>query len=195
MNAKKWTVLASVVVVALVATAVLGPLALAQGPNTDQASGIGFGANGEFVSLATGNFFGRAGRMGRMRLNNQTAGPMMGRGQGNGRCDNFVDEDGDGVCDLRGTGRGQGNGPGFVDEDGDGQCDNFVDEDGDGVCDLRRTGWGRGNGPGYEDADGDGLCDHAGSGGRQGMGPRRGGQGRWGGQLQGISGWGQQQFN
>jgi hypothetical protein len=70
-------------------------------------------------------------------------------GQGAG----FVDEDGDGVCDLMGSGgRGQfgrrmGGGPGFVDENGDGVCDNFVDEDGDGVCDNcpagQRMGGGR----------------------------------------------------
>ncbi|GAB4281314.1 MAG: hypothetical protein Kow0080_34780 [Candidatus Promineifilaceae bacterium] len=76
---------------------------------------------------------------------------------------NFVDEDGDGVCDVCGgvpQGGMYGNGrrygaaggqPNFVDEDGDGVCDicgnmpyagqngaagaNFVDEDGDGVCD------------------------------------------------------------
>jgi len=71
----------------------------------------------------------------------------------------FVDEDGDGVCDVCGNvpgefaggrgWRGQGpNGEGvrqFVDEDGDGVCDvcgnvpgegQFVDQDGDGVCDL-----------------------------------------------------------
>ena len=60
----------------------------------------------------------------------------------------FVDENGDGVCDNRGTGRGAG----FVDEDGDGVCDNmgagrgagFVDEDGDGVCDNMGAGRGAG---------------------------------------------------
>lgn len=43
----------------------------------------------------------------------------------------FVDEDGDGVCDFAGL-RGR-----FIDEDGDGICDNggFIDEDGDGICD------------------------------------------------------------
>ena len=35
---------------------------------------------------------------------------------------NFIDEDGDGVCDLFGEG-GQGYGQGFIDEDGDGLCD------------------------------------------------------------------------
>lgn len=47
------------------------------------------------------------------------------RGPGCGNVSNFVDEDGDGVCDHAGTGLGpgRGNGPGFVDEDGDGVCD------------------------------------------------------------------------
>ena len=80
---------------------------------------------------------------------------------GNGRGRNYVDANGDGVCDNYGTGRGQY----FVDADGDGVCDNcgtgcgqyFVDADGDGVCDNctqqglcprdgsgRQNGWGRG---------------------------------------------------
>lgn len=81
----------------------------------------------------------------------------------NGTCDDFVDEDGDGVCDnapLDGTGAGigamtrqgfrannqaaagmrgqggQGLGAAFVDADGDGVCDNFLDEDGDGISDI-----------------------------------------------------------
>lgn len=104
---------------------------------------------------------------------------------------NFVDEDGDGVCDLMGT--GQGNGPygprGYG--NGTGVCgENFVDEDGDGVCDLMGTGQGNGpygprgygNGTGqgfgpqggcgaeFVDEDGDGICDLMGTG--QGYGPR-----------------------
>ena len=51
-------------------------------------------------------------------------GPICGyRGQ---YCQ-FVDEDGDGICDNYGTGRcgmGLGNGTGFIDADGDGICDN-----------------------------------------------------------------------
>ena len=81
---------------------------------------------------------------------------------------NFVDQNGDGVCDRM----GKGPGPNFVDADGDGVCDNqekmgkngkgccgknFVDEDGDGKCDnqgkMRKgkgccgkgKGMGRGN--------------------------------------------------
>ncbi len=54
-----------------------------------------------------------------------------------GTASNFVDEDGDGICDNC-----LGTGIGFVDEDGDGVCDNcleagagFIDADGDGICD------------------------------------------------------------
>ena len=73
-------------------------------------------------------------------------------GHGNGHGRNFVDANGDGVCDNYGTGRGQY----FVDADGDGVCDNygtgrgqyFVDADGDGVCDNYGTGCGHGQGHG-----------------------------------------------
>ena len=75
-----------------------------------------------------------------------------------GTCVNFIDEDGDGVCDnalLGGVGGqvgtmsrqnlqansqsalgGQGLGTDFVDADNDGACDNFVDADGDGISDI-----------------------------------------------------------
>lgn len=94
---------------------------------------------------------------------------------------NFVDEDGDGQCDLMDT--GQSYGPrGF----GAGSA-NFVDENGDGQCDLMGTGQG-GNGAAganFVDENGDGLCDLAGSGqsyGPQGQGGHgfRGGSGNTG---------------
>ena len=75
-----------------------------------------------------------------------------------GTCVNFIDEDGDGVCDnalLGGVGGqvgtmsrqnlqansqsalgGQGLSTDFVDANGDGACDNFVDADGDGISDI-----------------------------------------------------------
>lgn len=62
-------------------------------------------------------------------------GASLARGPRNG--------DADGICD-------------FVDEDGDGICDNFVDEDGDGVCDNALHD-GTGYGHGYGDCDG--SCD------------------------------------
>lgn len=88
-------------------------------------------------------------------------------GPADARCDAFIDEDGDGICDNC------GNGVGFIDEDGDGICDNcgngdgFVDEDRDGICDNwdaagrgygRRIGRGRGSR--FIDEDGDGICDN-----------------------------------
>ena len=107
---------------------------------------------------------------------------------------NFIDEDGDGICDLMGTGQsgqGQGYGPWGLQA---GTCGgNFIDEDGDGVCDL--AGMGQGFGPGgsqdgtcgdnFVDEDGDGVCDLAGSG-QAGTGQGFGGRGRMGnGQGQG----------
>ena len=61
---------------------------------------------------------------------------------------NFVDADGDGVCDnyshnSNGCGRHSNCGKGYVDADGDGVCDNY-----DSNC------------KGYVDADGDGVCDN-----------------------------------
>lgn len=49
----------------------------------------------------------------------------------------FIDEDGDGICDNTALRAGNGMRNGFIDEDGDGICDNggFIDEDGDGICD------------------------------------------------------------
>jgi len=60
-----------------------------------------------------------------------------------GDCVNFVDENGDGICDnalLGGAGSqssfgSQGFGTYYVDADGDGACDNFIDVDGDGIRD------------------------------------------------------------
>ena len=69
----------------------------------------------------------------------------------------YVDADGDGVCDNCGTACR------YVDADGDGVCDNrgtacrYVDADGDGVCDNRGAACR------YVDADGDGVCDNAGA--------------------------------
>ena len=74
---------------------------------------------------------------------------------------NFIDEDGDGICDNWQAG-GQGLGL------GKGTRENFVDEDGDGVCDNYQSGLrkGKGQGRGYKqgagflDANDDGVCDN-----------------------------------
>jgi len=92
----------------------------------------------------------------------------------------FLDEDGDGLCDVCGGLPGEGYG--LLNENGQ-----FVDEDGDGFCDIcgealgeshtHEWGYARGNGYGlvdengevvqnrfgsngeFVDEDGDGLCD------------------------------------
>ena len=63
---------------------------------------------------------------------------------------NYVDVDGDGVCDNLGT-------------ECTGQSRYCVDADGDGVCDNLGTGC-TGKGRYCMDADGDGVCDHLGTG-------------------------------
>ncbi len=111
---------------------------------------------------------------------------------GDGICDNFVDSDGDGKCDHC---AGLGSGTGFIDEDGDGKCDNagtgkrgngtrFIDADGDGVCDNFTDADGDGKcdnctglGSGFIDEDGDGKCDNAGLG-QNGAGKGQGKNGK-----------------
>ena len=82
---------------------------------------------------------------GQGRGQDQGQGHGQGHGQGQGQdqgqrgpqsdgtCsgDNFVDADGDGVCDNMGSGTGTGT--------------NYADADGDGVCDNMGSGTGTGN--------------------------------------------------
>ncbi len=107
-----------------------------------------------------------------------------------GRYSNFVDADGDGICDNTGLyiGMGRGkNGGRFIDNDGDGVNDNigsgigryFTDSDGDGICDNIGTGIG----PNFEDNDGDGVCDNVGTGAN--LNQAQGGQGKNAGQGRG----------
>ena len=61
-----------------------------------------------------------------------------GFGRGSGTClssgQNFIDEDGDGLCDNWAGGGGWcGNGQCFIDEDGDGVCDNWTSRPMDGT--------------------------------------------------------------
>lgn len=83
--------------------------------------------------------------------------------------DNFRDENGDGICDLRG--RPFAHGYGWIDENNDGKNDNFVDSDGDGANDLYpNVDYGfhfgfidkdnNGINDLFCDADGDGRCDY-----------------------------------
>lgn len=76
---------------------------------------------------------------------------------GPGLCENYIDEDGDGICDYaprdgtgkhngyaQGRGAGLGAGP-YGSQDG--SCDNYIDEDGDGVNDnAPRDGTGEQHG-------------------------------------------------
>jgi hypothetical protein len=86
-------------------------------------------------------------------------------------CTNFVDANGDGICDNCRQGL----------------CDSFVDANGDGICDncrhlgYQHDGANSGNGPGcgnFVDADGDGVCDNCdqsdcqGGGACDGTGPK-----------------------
>lgn len=101
---------------------------------------------------------------------------------------NFVDEDGDGVCDTCGSVPGSGTG----NQNGNGAGgSNFVDEDGDGVCDtcgsVPGSGMGSQNGNGamgsnFVDEDGDGICDTCGMAPADGSGKQYGRQGNQGGQ-------------
>ena len=96
-------------------------------------------------------------------------GAQGGTGAGGGA--NFVDANGDGVCDYYGTGVG-GGGANFVDADGNGVCDyydtnaaGYTDANGNGINDYYEAG-----GAGFVDANGDGVCDLFGGGRRGGRG-------------------------
>ena len=77
------------------------------------------------------------------------AAAQYGQGSGAGGAQ-YVDANGDGMCDNIGTR------PGFVDADGDGVCDN-LDDFGRG-----RGGCGCGD-RAFVDSDGDGICDNVGT--------------------------------
>ncbi len=81
----------------------------------------------------------------------------------NVNCVAFVDEDGDGICDICSI------------------CTGYIDEDGDGICDNWNANAGCGYGTGYIDEDGDGICDNWNANVRRGCGyGRRNGCGRRG---------------
>ncbi|MBK8047074.1 MAG: hypothetical protein IPK16_08100 [Anaerolineales bacterium] len=84
-----------------------------------------------------------------------------------GQCVNFVDADGDGVCDNAGQQLGQGSGQPAVQGTGLGLNTNdaFVDADGDGVCDNLGTQ--------VPLRDGTGSQNGASNAQRGGMGGRR----------------------
>ncbi len=83
---------------------------------------------------------------------------------------NYVDENGDGICDNTGLAIGQRSNQGFGIGKNGGR---FADQDGDGVNDNI----GSGNGGYFTDNDDDGECDNIGT--RQGMNKNGGlGKGR-----------------
>ena len=97
----------------------------------------------------------------------QEAAPRDGTGYRHG-----LDGDDQGMA-RQGTGTPNGSGINFVDEDGDGLCDQFVDEDGDGLCDnCDQLGAGQMGRRGGRNQDGTGDGPMRRGGGRQG------GQGR-----------------
>ena len=65
------------------------------------------------------------------------------------------------VCSTTVISAGPRNGRNFVDADGDGICDNYGSNGcGNGYCNGNGNGYCNGNGNGYVDADGDGVCDN-----------------------------------
>lgn len=79
-----------------------------------------------------------------------TAAMAAGRGQA-AQGQNYVDRNGDGICDNGGAGQY------YIDADGDRACDHCQ---GQGVCVNNGTCV---MGQNYVDADGDGVCDNQGT--------------------------------
>lgn len=61
-----------------------------------------------------------------------------GTGQNNVNRVNYVDENGDGICDNQETGSGQNSVQQVADQNNDTRS-NFVDDNGDGICDNRNA--------------------------------------------------------
>lgn len=128
MTMRKWLKVLGSLTVAVLLAAVFTGAVLAQGPVED----------GDGVRDLDG--FGRGPAFGFVDEDNDEINDRYTSDPA------FVDENGDGVCDIHGVVPGEGvalgNGYGFIDEDGDGINDRytsgpaFVDEDGDEVCDL-----------------------------------------------------------
>ena len=76
--------------------------------------------------------------------------------RGNGRAVNYVDANGDGICDNCAVNGGRGRW--FIDKNGDGICDYFTDTDKNGICDHCTRYGGRGRQ--FVDKNGDGICDN-----------------------------------
>jgi hypothetical protein len=151
---KKWFAVLGSVVGVLLLTALVAGTAFAQGPV----------ARGDGERDLSGEGYGR-GRGAGYGFVDQDRDGVNDRTASNPE---FVDEDGDGLCDVCGglpgegekqeNGQGRGFGYGFADEDGargqrgaslnhrDGANPEFVDEDGDGLCDTHGVARGEGEG-------------------------------------------------
>ncbi|MBL8025715.1 MAG: hypothetical protein JNL74_04855 [Fibrobacteres bacterium] len=84
------------------------------------------------------------------------ATPTAGAGTTANHGTNFVDKDGDGLCDNVGTRQGSGKGTGC--QSGTGCGANFVDANKDGVCDNAGTKKGSGQGMKRGQGKGKGCC-------------------------------------
>lgn len=154
---KKWLVVLGSVVGALLLATLVTSAVLAQGPVT----------RGDGVRDLVGEGYGR-GRGGGDGIVNEDGVRARSGAAINDRNrteSEFVDENGDGLCDVCGglpgegynqeKGYARGRGYGFVDENNDGVNDRygthpeFVDEDGDGLCDTHGVAPGEGTGQGY----------------------------------------------
>lgn len=104
---------------------------------------IGFVATSLILSLETMSAFAAVPAGGRNSINSDNSRLCNYCGS---ECQ-FIDEDGDGICDNYSNQKncGKGLGLGYIDEDGDGVCDNYVSgrRGGRGGC-----GVGRGRGCG-----------------------------------------------
>ncbi|NQU64659.1 MAG: hypothetical protein HQ517_10310 [SAR324 cluster bacterium] len=109
---------------------------------------------------------------------NQTTAAIQGH--------EFVDNDGDGICDYAEDGSPTWHGPGFVDEDEDGVCDfwdenssvfnhheglRYQDSNGNGINDYVEENTHESSGHDFIDKNGDRICDEAQNGSSTWHGP------------------------
>lgn len=93
-----------------------------------------------------------------------------------GRGHDFIDQNGDGICDFAQNGSPTWHGPGFVDDNNNGICDywdssqamhqrhagmRFHDENGNHINDYFERETHMGPGHDFVDQDGDGICDYS----------------------------------
>jgi len=93
-----------------------------------------------------------------------------------GRGHNFIDQDGDGICDYAQNGSPTWHGPGFVDDNNNGICDywdisharhqrhegmRYHDENGNNMNDYFERETHMGPDHNFVDQNGDGICDYA----------------------------------